>query len=80
MEKLALLIASILVIGQGATEARAGPEQQTYTLEQIKEMPRFSSIENRRCPKSQYSSIKKRLECKHEVRIELYEKRQERKT
>ena len=39
-------------------------------------MPRFSGLENRRCPKSRYRSVKKRLECKHEVRIEIFEKRQ----
>tara|TARA_B100000780_G_scaffold276213_1_gene244384 strand:+ start:155 stop:322 length:168 start_codon:yes stop_codon:yes gene_type:complete len=43
------------------TEARAASDQAVYTPEQIKEMPRFSGIENRRCPKSRYRSVKKHL-------------------
>ena len=49
-----------------------------YTPEQIKEMPRFSSIEQQRCPKARYSSVKKRLACKKEVRVEIFEKRRSR--
>ncbi len=41
-------------------------------------MPRFSSIEQQRCPKARYPSVKNRLECKHEVRIEIFEERQAR--
>ena len=41
-------------------------------------MPRFASIEQQRCPKARYPSVKNRLECKHEVRVEIHEKRIER--
>ena len=78
MEKLTLLIATVLVLGQGTTEARAA-NHEAYTPQQIKEMPRFSSIENQRCPSARYPSVKKRLTCKKEVRVEIYEKRQARK-
>lgn len=73
MKTLSLLTIVVLLFGAGTAHAEV-----TYTPEQIKEMPRFSSIENQRCPKSRYQSIKKRLECKHEVRIEIFEKRQRR--
>ncbi len=41
-------------------------------------MPRVSSIEQQRCPKARFTSVKKRLECKKEVRVEIYEKRKAR--
>lgn len=69
-----LLTAAVLTLGVGT--AQAGVED--YTPEQIKEMPRFASIEQQRCPKARYSSVKKRLECKKEVRVEIFEKRQAR--
>ncbi len=72
MKILMLLTAAALTIGLGS--AQAGVED--YTPEQIKEMPRFSSIEQVRCPSARYPSVKKRLECKKEVRVEIYEKRQ----
>lgn len=74
MKTLMLLTAAVLTIGLGTAQAGVSD----YTPEQIKEMPRFSSIEQQRCPKSRYPSVKKRLECKHEVRVELFEKRQAR--
>lgn len=37
-------------------------------------MPVYSSIERQRCPKSRYSNQNKRMECKHKVRIDLFEK------
>jgi hypothetical protein len=74
MKTLTLLTAAALAIGLGTAQAGVSD----YTPEQIKEMPRFSSIEQQRCPKSRYSSVKKRLNCKHEVRVELFEKRQDR--
>jgi hypothetical protein len=40
----------------------------------VKPMKQYSSIEQVRCPKSRYHSVKKRLECKHEVREELNKK------
>lgn len=75
MKTFMLLTAAIFTLGLGT--AQAGVED--YTPEQIKEMPRFSNTENRRCPKSRIKSIKKRLECKKEVRVEIYEKRVARK-
>jgi hypothetical protein len=74
MKKLAILTASILTIGIGTAYA----QHKGYTEDQIKEMPRFASIEQQRCPKARYPSVKNRLECKHEVRVEIYEKRIER--
>jgi len=74
MKKLVILTVSILTVGIGTAYAK----HKGYTEEQIKEMPRFASIEQQRCPKSRYRSVKNRLECKHEVRIEIYEKRLER--
>lgn len=71
MNKLALLTISILSLGYGQAYADKGD----YTPEQIKEMPRFASIEQQRCPKARYPAVKNRLECKHEVRVEIYEKR-----
>lgn len=72
MKTLILITATAaLTIGMASAQADVGD----YTPEQIKEMPRFASIEQRRCSKSRYSSVKKRLECKKEVRVELYEKR-----
>ena len=59
--------------------ASAHADTGKYTQEQIDQMPRFSSIEQQRCSKAHYRSVKKRLECKKEVRIEIYEKRQARK-
>ena len=72
--KTLLLTAAVLTLGLGT--AQAGVED--YTPEQIKEMPRFASIEQQRCPKARYPSVKKRLECKKEVRVEVYEKRKAR--
>ncbi len=40
----------------------------------VKPMKQYSSIEQLRCPKSRYHSVKKRLECKREVREELNQK------
>lgn len=74
MKTLMLLTATVLTIGLGTAQAGVSD----YTPEQIKEMPRFSSIEQQRCPKSRYRSVKKRLECKKEVRVEIFEKRQAR--
>ena len=73
MKTLTLLTAAILSLGLGIAQAGVSD----YTPKQIKEMPRFSSIEQRRCPKSRYPSVNKRLECKYEVRVEIYEKRLE---
>ena len=74
MKILMLLTATVLTIGLGTAQAGVSD----YTPEQIKEMPRFSSIEQQRCPKSRYPSVKKRLECKKELRVEIFEKRQAR--
>lgn len=71
-----LLTAAVLTLGIGTAQAGVND----YTPEQIKEMPRFASIEQQRCPKSRYPSVKKRLECKKEVRVEIFEKRQARET
>lgn len=57
----------------------AHAETRKYTQAQIDQMPRFSSIENMRCPSARYTSVKKRLKCKQNVRIKLFEKREERK-
>lgn len=72
MKTLTLLTTAILTFGFGSAQA----ETEHYTDEQIKEMPRFSSIEQQRCPSARYPSVKNRLECKREVRIEIFEKRQ----
>tara|TARA_R110001592_G_scaffold49685_4_gene154660 strand:+ start:1242 stop:1490 length:249 start_codon:yes stop_codon:yes gene_type:complete len=74
MKKLMLLTALTMTLGLGT--AQAGVDD--YTPEQIKEMPRYSSIEQQRCPSARFTSVTKRLECKKEVRIELYEKRKAR--
>lgn len=74
MKTLMLLTAVTLTIGLGTAQA----EVSDYTPEQIKEMPRFSSIEQQRCPKARFTSVKKRLACKKEVRVEIYEKRKSR--
>lgn len=68
--KFMILIAAILSIGISTVYA----DTKKYTKEQIKEMPMFSSIERKQCPKSRYASIRKRLQCKEKVRIRLYEK------
>jgi len=73
MKKLVILTISVLTIGMGTAYA----QHKGYTKEQIKEMPRFASIEQQRCPKARYPSVKNRLECKHEVRVKIYEKRLE---
>lgn len=70
MKKLMLLTALTMTLGLGT--AQAGGDD--YTPEQIKEMPRYSSIEQQRCPSAKFTSVKKRLECKKEVRVEIYEK------
>jgi hypothetical protein len=72
MKTLTLLTVAILSLGLGTAQA----EVSKYTPEQIKEMPRFSSIEQRRCSKAHYSTVKERLECKKEVRVKIFEKRQ----
>ena len=74
MKTLMLITTAVLTIGVGSAKA----DVNDYTPEQIKEMPRFSSIEQQRCPSARYRSVKKRLECKKEVRVELYEKRKAR--
>lgn len=74
MKTLMLLTAAALTIGLGTAQAGVSD----YTPEQIKEMPRFSSIEQQRCPKARFTSVKKRLACKKEVRVELFEKMQKR--
>lgn len=56
MKTLTLLTAMFLVIGVGFAQAEENAPK--YTPEQIAEMPRFSSIEQQRCPKSRYSSGK----------------------
>lgn len=40
----------------------------------VQPVKQYSSIERLRCPKSRYHSVKKRLECKREVREELNQK------
>ena len=40
----------------------------------VKPMKQYASIEQLRCPKARYHSVKKRLECKREVREELNQK------
>lgn len=75
MKTLMLITAAVLTIGVGSAKA----DVSDYTPEQIKEMPRFASIEQQRCPKSRYPSVKKRMECKKEVRVEIYEKRKTKK-
>ena len=72
---LTLTCLSIATLGMASAHADTGK----YTQEQIKEMPRFASIEQQRCPSARFTSVKKRLECKKEVRVELYEKRKARK-
>ena len=72
--KTLLLTAAVLTLGLGTAQAGVND----YTPEQIKEMPRFASIEQQRCPKARYPSVKKRLECKKEARVEIFEKRQAR--
>ena len=74
MKTLTLLTVAVLTLGLGTAQAGVGD----YTPEQIKEMPRFASIEQQRCPSARFPSVKKRLECKKEVRVELFEKRQSR--
>lgn len=74
MKTLMLITTAVLTIGVGSAKA----DVNDYTPEQIKEMPHFSSIEQQRCPSARYRSVKKRLECKKEVRVELYEKRKSR--
>jgi len=71
MKKLMLLTIAAMTLGLGTAQAGVSD----YTDEQIKEMPRFASIEQQRCPSARYRSTKKRLECKKEIRVELYEKR-----
>ena len=51
---------------------------ENQTAVSIEDMPRFASIEQIRCPKARYPSVKNRLECKHEVRREIFEKIQAR--
>ncbi len=75
MKTLTILTAAVLTLGLSTAQA----DVNDYTPEQIKEMPRFASIEQQRCPKARYQSVKKRLECKEEVRVELYEKRKTKK-
>ena len=69
-----LTCVSIATLGMASANADTGK----YTQEQIDQMPRFSSIEQQRCPSARYPSVKNRLECKKEVRIEVFEKRQAR--
>jgi len=57
MKKLVILTVSILVVSIGAASA----QHKGYTEEQVKEMPRFASIEQQRCPKARYPSVKNRL-------------------
>ncbi len=73
MKNLLLLTPAFIFIGLGSVQADSG--QQNYTAEQIKEMPRYTSIENQRCPSARYPSVKNRLECKKKIRIELFEKK-----
>lgn len=75
MKKLMLLTALVFTLGM--TNAQAGVDD--YTPEQIKEMPRYSSIEQKRCQSAKFTSVKKRLECKKKVRVEIYEKSKARK-
>lgn len=72
MKKLAILTLTFATLGLATAQAQ--PVQ--YTQEQLDQMPRYSSIEQQRCPKARYPSAKKRMECKQEVRIELFEKQQ----
>lgn len=71
---LTLTCVSIFALGMTSAQAETGK----YTQEQIDQIPRFSSIEQQRCPSARYPSVKKRLECKKEVRIEIFEKREAR--
>ena len=74
MKKLTITLLSVFLLGFVLPQAEA----MEYTPEQIKEMPRFSSIENQRCPSARYPSEKNRLACKQDVRIKIFEKRQQR--
>ncbi len=70
MKFLLYIVATILFVF--SIPAVAGVAD--YTEQEIQNMPRYSSIEQQRCPKAKYPSVKKRLECKKEVRVEIYEK------
>jgi len=71
---LVLTCISLAILGVAPAKA----ETNKYTQEQVDQMPRFSSIEQQRCPSARYRTVKKRLECKKEVRIEVFEKRKAR--
>jgi hypothetical protein len=60
MKKLTITLLSVFLLGFVLPQAEA----MEYTPEQIKEMPRFSSIENQRCPSARYPSVKSKLACK----------------
>lgn len=72
MKRLAILTLTFATLGLATAQAQ--PVQ--YTQEQLDQMPRYNSIEQERCPKARYPSVKKHMECKQEVRIELFEKQQ----
>lgn len=74
MKILTLTIAGALFLA-GCTHTGGG-SFEGYTMQQIREMPRFSSIERTRCPKARFITVKDRLECKYRIRIDMYEKRQ----
>ncbi len=65
-----LIALSIALIGLSACSLTTNET----TDNGAKPMKQYASIEQLRCPKSRYHSVKKRLECKHEVREELNKK------
>lgn len=60
--KIIILVASILGLSACAVTTDTTAENG------IQPMKQYASIEQVRCPKARYPSVKKRLECKHEVR------------
>lgn len=63
--KIILLLAAILGLSACAATPNSTAEHGA------KPMKQYTSIEQVRCPKARYHSVKKRLECKQEVRAEL---------
>tara|TARA_B100000029_G_C16720718_1_gene646883 strand:- start:8 stop:247 length:240 start_codon:yes stop_codon:yes gene_type:complete len=65
--KIIMLFAAALSLSACAATTNSTAENGA------KPMKQYASIEQVRCPKARYHSVKKRLECKQKVRAELNE-------
>ena len=71
MKKFALLVSAISLSACATPTPISQMVKDKVALIPAEELPRNTSLEQTRCPKSRYQSFDKRMECKVSVRRDL---------